>query len=127
MKYFRSEKRINMSKKWVLIIFITILISIFFFLIYINNTFREKVLLMVMYEDTTYAKDYSEENFFKIKKGMTKEEVKKILGEPLFKTENNNYWHYSWYGNGTGNHLTRLIIFGKDGKVERIERDFYLD
>jgi hypothetical protein len=69
--------------------------------------------LLKPYIDTEFAKDYSPEKFDKIKIGMTIEEAKKIVGEPLYKgqgysdTLNINYYYtgdgkllHSTKGNG---------------------------
>lgn len=86
--------------------------------------------------DTRFAPDYSEANFKKIKKGMTKEEVRMLIGAPLdtfggmpmYRSEEElmgkhlGIWHYAddnaflfwdfaW--------LQRSVEFDVEGRVER--------
>ena len=75
--------------------------------------------------DTEWAKDYSERKFAKVNIGMTREEVRKIMGEPIPQS-NSDYWAHTWSPSSTHYHL-RGIMFSPSGHVTEIVRGFYFD
>jgi outer membrane protein assembly factor BamE (lipoprotein component of BamABCDE complex) len=47
---------------------------------------------------TVFATGYTDKNFSKIRAGTSTDEVRRLLGEPLFRFTNNtgSYWYYSF-------------------------------
>lgn len=75
--------------------------------------------------DTNWAGDYSESKFEKISIGMTRDEVQKIMGQPVW-SPNTDYWGYTWSPSSTHYHQ-RGFVFSPSGRVTRIVRGFYFD
>ena len=75
--------------------------------------------------DTSWAKDYSERNFAKVTIGMTREEVRSIMGDPVRKPLP-GYWSYTYSPSGTHYHQ-RAVLFSESGSVTQIVRGFYFD
>ena len=75
--------------------------------------------------DTSWAKDYRESKFEKVRIGMTRDEVRKILGEPVW-SPNTDYWGYTWSPSSTHYHQ-RGFVFSPSGSVTQIVRGFYFD
>ena len=75
--------------------------------------------------DTSWAKDYSESNFNKVKIGMTQDEVRKIMGEPV-RSANGDYWGYTESPSSTHYHQ-RGFVFSPSGSVTQIVKGFYFD
>ncbi|WP_164011681.1 outer membrane protein assembly factor BamE domain-containing protein [Pyxidicoccus trucidator] len=70
-------------------------------------------------EATTFAAGYSEEAFAKVEAGMSREEVTKLLGQPLgIVTWDNGRetWEYSKATHG-GGYQQRNIVFSEQGEV----------
>jgi outer membrane protein assembly factor BamE (lipoprotein component of BamABCDE complex) len=70
-------------------------------------------------EATTYASGYSEEDFSKVDVGMSKEDVKRLLGPPLSVVNWDNgreTWAYSEPSSG-GGYQQRNIVFSEKGDV----------
>lgn len=84
------------------------------------------------FEDTTtFATNYSEQKFLSIKPGMTTEEVKSILGDPLLKHGGTSpcpaeYWRYT-QAPIDRHYWLRVVDFDASGKVIRICREYYVD
>ena len=75
--------------------------------------------------DTSWAKAYRESKFEKVRIGMTRDEVRKILGEPVW-NPNVDYWGYTWSPSSTHYHR-RGFVFSPYGSVTQIVRGFYFD
>lgn len=75
--------------------------------------------------DTAWAKDYSEKKFGKITLGMNREEVRSIMGEPIWES-NANYWGYTESPTSTHYHQ-RGFVFSDSGHVVKIVKGFYFD
>jgi outer membrane protein assembly factor BamE (lipoprotein component of BamABCDE complex) len=75
--------------------------------------------------DTDWAAGYSEAKFSKINLGMTQDEVRKIMGEPIW-MPNTNYWGYTWSPSSTHYHQ-RGVEFSPSGRVTHIVKGFYFD
>jgi hypothetical protein len=75
--------------------------------------------------DTSWAKGYSERNFAKVTVGMTEDEVRRIMGDPVWKPSS-NYWGYTWSPSSTHYHQ-RALVFSPSGSVTQIVRGFYFD
>jgi outer membrane protein assembly factor BamE (lipoprotein component of BamABCDE complex) len=82
--------------------------------------------------DTRYAAGYSEKAFDKIENGMTMEEVRRLLGTPLYEIPNDNgteEWGYTLDGKcgwGDWAWLGRMVVF-RDGKVEKTVKHVFYD
>ena len=92
-----------------------------------SNAF-DRVLFYPL-ENTEWAADFSEENFSKIRVGMTKKEVLAIIGKPLIETGNTAsywaYWAYTRYKNDHDDSVDRrMIYFDIHDTVDRVERSF---
>lgn len=90
-------------------------------------------------DDTTeYASGYSDSGFRRLRKGMTEEDVRALLGEPLLRldiaTQNKlspggsakaEAWRYSRTPND-GSYRKRIVCF-EDGKVDTVLSEYWLD
>jgi|ERR1043166_7904618 hypothetical protein len=75
--------------------------------------------------DTSWSKSYSEGNFAKVTIGMSEDEVRKIMGDPVWKPSS-NYWGYTWSPSSTHYHQ-RGLVFSPSGSVTQIMKGFYFD
>jgi outer membrane protein assembly factor BamE (lipoprotein component of BamABCDE complex) len=82
-------------------------------------------LTMCRLTDTAWAEGYSEKKFAKITVGMNREEVRSIIGEPIWKPSS-NYWGYTHSPTGTHYHQ-RGFVFSESGQVVEIVKGFYYD
>ncbi len=79
---------------------------------------------------TRYATGYSDAAFAQIRKGMTRDEVLQLLGQPL---ERVGYpsshaemdWKYSQPASRSGHYHLRVVRFGADEKVSAVLRRFH--
>ena len=82
-------------------------------------------------EGTIWAPGFSEKNFSKIKKGMSKKEVFTLMGKPLrgFDDCNKDYcgWVYTKNDSPTSDFDQRWVFFNRRGKVIEIRKSFYID
>ena len=94
--------------------------------------------MLYMTEDSTvYAKGFSEEGFWRVRPGMSGEEVEDLAGRPLWQRDagdGGTCWVYSSVrcpeGCVTcddGFYWKRLVAFGADGKVLKIEGEYWDD
>jgi len=77
---------------------------------------------------TRYAPGFSETGFSKVQRGMTREEVKWLLGEPLDKRRwppSGYLWEYSEPGTNIPHFHQRDILFTPDGKVSQRVKRYY--
>ena len=79
-------------------------------------------------EDTPYAPGYSDSAFRKVREGMTEDEVRDLLGQPLdrWSLDNNRFGRRWSKSPSDGNYKLRVVIF-TEGKVTRKTSEFYLD
>ena len=90
---------------------------------------------LVLGEDTTYSVRYNEKSFKRVKKGLSKEEVRQLLGEPLriaeYKKNGLNYsaWIYSMQTptSRIHNFRMRVVVFDERNSVLRTETGLYVD
>jgi outer membrane protein assembly factor BamE (lipoprotein component of BamABCDE complex) len=75
--------------------------------------------------DTKWAAGYSERNFSKVRVGMSQDEVRRIMGEPIW-NPNPDYWGYTESPSSTHYHQ-RGFVFSPSGKVTQIVKGFYFD
>lgn len=75
--------------------------------------------------DTRWADDASPGKFNKIEVGMTRDEVRERLGEPIYGAQG-DHWAYTWSPSSTHYH-TRDVAFSSAGRVTELVRGFYLD
>lgn len=81
-------------------------------------------------EGTIWAENFSEENFDRIKTGMTSNEVLSLLGEPLNSLERCEaecYWYYTKQDAGTSDFDQRLVVLNQSKKVIEIRKGFFID
>lgn len=81
-------------------------------------------------DKTQFAPNYSEDHFFEIRRGMSKDDVTALLGEPLEKNmiDGGSYvevWRYTHAPQKT-NYWFRLVLFDKDGKVTATEAKYFV-
>jgi outer membrane protein assembly factor BamE (lipoprotein component of BamABCDE complex) len=97
-----------------------LLISILLILTFLMGkiTLSEGKHLLDPYIDTYFAVDYTPEKFNLIKSGMTFDEVKMIIGAPLYKSpESNNSTKMNYYYTADGK------LLGKAREQERQDYD----
>jgi hypothetical protein len=86
-------------------------------------------------EDTVYSAGYSNAAFRRIREGMTRDQVRDILGDPLEtrtdpwatrRGEAEDCWAFST-SPGYTNYRIRLVCFDKDGRVVWSHSSFWFD
>ncbi len=115
------------KKKWKVFSLLSTIVIILSLIFFVNfELLLEDIMVLVAGEGTVYASKYDEDVFWQISNGMTKSEVLSLLGEPLFKSgDNQKYWNYS--DQKKFNYRQRLIIFDKNNKVCAKEIGLYID
>jgi SmpA / OmlA family len=82
-------------------------------------------------EGTIWAPNFSEENFDKLKIGMTDKEVLLLMGKPLNALEetcvNSCFWFYTKQDSGTSDFDQRWVVFNRDKRVSEIRKSFFID
>ncbi len=100
--------------------------------IYYNSARDVLFNVTAFFEDRTkYAPSYSEVKFRNIQKGMSEENVRSLLGEPLSKDthQNDGYreiWRYT-DGPPDSNYWSRAVVFDEKGIVQNVEREYFVD
>ena len=87
-------------------VFLVLIIYIGIFHIYYLDGVHGWFFSLTFEDSTVYAPGYSDAMFRKIRKGMSKEDVLKLLGSPIYEG-----WHYS-------DHANRAVGFENDKVVE---------
>ena len=88
--------------------------------------------VLFLFEDRTeYAPAYSENKFKSVDKGMSKDDVRASLGEPLGREIYTNgvyreYWRYT-KGPPDSSYWSRVITFDQRGIVQDVERKYFVD
>jgi hypothetical protein len=83
---------------------------------------------------TVYSEGYSESRFRALRAGMSREEVERVVGQPLGKIPWNQHvpsrdtemWSYSDRADKTANFWRRWVVFEK-GSVVEVINDFWVD
>ncbi|MBI2519766.1 MAG: outer membrane protein assembly factor BamE [Bdellovibrio sp.] len=81
-------------------------------------------------EGTIWAPNFSEENFSKLTKGMTSEEVLSLMGKPLNMSKNCEdicFWNYTKQDSGTSDFDQRWVVFNRDHQVVEVRKSFFID
>lgn len=90
-----------------------------------------QVILPIIYDEKTrYAPGYREEAFRSLKPGMSEEEVRKLLGEPLSRRtipDGRTVLYYSEQATPTDNYLMRNLVFDDQGRLLERRAEFYVD
>lgn len=80
--------------------------------------------------ETMWAPGYDEARFMSITNGMSREDVYRLLGEPV-KRWHTRYqdclWDYSWQTRGDDSFDARKVLFKEDGTVEYTVKEYYVD
>lgn len=91
------------------------------------------VLALVMGDTGTYAPGYSDRAFRSVRSGMTQEDVRAILGEPLkaesvpeLRPAGSVVWAYS-ASVRKGNFRVRSVVFGPEGRVLSTHAYYWID
>ncbi|NOS71920.1 MAG: outer membrane protein assembly factor BamE [Verrucomicrobia bacterium] len=77
---------------------------------------------------TRYASNYSERAFARIQRGMSRDDVRNLAGQPLEKSTTMRgveTWSYSLPASNSGNFHARFVEFASDGMVCLIVRGFF--
>lgn len=81
-------------------------------------------------DGTVYSRNYSEKAFEKVQPGMSRKEVLSLLGTPLrvdrFDDPPEEVWRYT-LAPSDRNYFFRIIVFSRDGFVERKEAKYFVD
>ncbi|HAZ12727.1 MAG: hypothetical protein A2X86_13995 [Bdellovibrionales bacterium GWA2_49_15] len=86
--------------------------------------------LMFPFEGTVWAPRFTEDNFNKIKQGMSASSVREILGEPLRQDSECSeicFWYYTGQDTGTADFDQRWIVFNNANQVMEIRKSFFID
>lgn len=81
-------------------------------------------------EGTIWAQNFSEENFEKIRLGMTDHDVLELMGPPLYsddKCVDTCFWYYTKQDAGTSDFDQRWLVFNKDKRVVEVRKSFFID
>ena len=109
---------------------------VFFFVSAMKNPMvqsgRDAFLFLLFFgeDNTQYSAGYSENAFWKVKPEMSEDEVLELLGEPISVDRGGiparQYWRYTADPTETS-FFFRVVVFGSDGKVEKIDGHYYVD
>ncbi len=84
--------------------------------------------IFFVFEDTRWAKDYTEDGFDRLAVGMSTEEVLKILGEPLRKScFSVCEWVYTWQQDSWLDFDRRAVIFDENMRLIAKRRAYFVD
>ena len=81
-------------------------------------------------EGTVWTDGFSENNFDRVKVGMTSDEVLKITGRPLHDINDCDdicIWAYTKQDAGSSDFDQRWIVFDSQLRVAEIRKTFYID
>ena len=81
-------------------------------------------------ENTVYAPGFDEKEFRALKRGMSKDEVRSKLGDPLSTWSGSGgfeWWAYSKHGTKSENFLCRSLAFNTEGQLIERHAEFYAD
>lgn len=90
----------------------------------------EAVLPLLDKHDTEYAAGFKEEIFRSLEMGITQDDVKRRLGEPVsMKTfpDGDTCWYYSRHGVTSKSYFVRLLEFDDKGLLVARRAEFYVD
>ena len=90
----------------------------------------EAILPYISSERTAYAPGFREEVFRSLKKGISEEDVRRALGEPLLKRtfpDGQRIFYYSQQGTPRDNYLVRNVVFDAQGRLLALHTEFYVD
>jgi hypothetical protein len=94
-------------------------------------TFSDAGLRLLFYfdEDTEWVKGFSDNQFFKIQKGMSKEQVLHLVGKPLSKYcyKKGCTWTYTWQKKPTNDYDRREVLLDTHGYVVNKRHEFFID
>lgn len=100
------------------------LVSLHFYLL---DGLQGLLLSALLDEDTVYATGYSDSDFRKIRTGMTKAEVTKLLGSPIDEFIDRGKLIQRWSKSAhNSNYRTRVIHFENDMVIEKLT-GFYVE
>lgn len=92
-----------------------------------------RAILFNLTDSTVYAQGFSWSSFSKVEKGMSAQEVKDFLGEPLFVSRppaknpfGNEQWFYTEPGE-TGNFKTAGVVVNASNHVTEKFSSYYFD
>lgn len=82
-----------------------------------------------IFEDTRWAKDFTEEGFDRLTIGMSADEVVQIIGEPLRKTcaDDGCDWVYTWQQASTLDFDRRALVFDENMLLKQKIRFYFID
>ncbi len=72
----------------------------------------------------------SDEQIASLQKGMSREQVIRVIGEPVMESPfNQDRWDYSYTRGEAGEHVTasNLVIYFEKDQVSRIENNYHYD
>ena len=90
----------------------------------------EVVLPLIYEEHTKYAAGYREEAFWSLTPGMSEQEVRQALGDPLSRRPiRDGRWvlYYSEQATATDNYWMRNLIMDERGRLLERRAEFYVD
>lgn len=90
----------------------------------------EPLLPLIYDERTRYAAGYTEEGFRSLKAGVSKDDVLRVLGEPLSRREiagGRSIFYYSEQATARDNYLVRNVVFDSQGRLLERHAEFYVD
>jgi outer membrane protein assembly factor BamE (lipoprotein component of BamABCDE complex) len=93
----------------------------------LNDAFLRTVFFI--FEDTRWAKEYTEEGFDRLTIGMSADEVVQIIGKPLRKTcaDDGCDWVYTWQQASTLDFDRRALVFDENMLLKQKIRFYFID
>jgi outer membrane protein assembly factor BamE (lipoprotein component of BamABCDE complex) len=80
-------------------------------------------------DTTEYARSYTDEGFARVSPGMTEDEVRELIGEPLavdvYRDGQEEYWRYARSASDGDYHI-RIVVF-EESHVSRVISKYYFD
>jgi hypothetical protein len=124
----RHRFRFTTRRMMILVTLLCLVFGVLRRLSYMRPSLGDRLLALMLGQDTEYPDGFSEEKWNKIRAGMTTSEVESIMGPPFNKLrypgqfEN---WKYS-ASHRNSHHWNRTIQFRR-GRVVEIHHSFYVD
>jgi hypothetical protein len=89
--------------------------------------FPAVILALAFPEDTVYAPGYTDAGFMKVEVGMTREQVYRLIGQPISVWTNSDTIGERWSRSPGDTHFRCRVLQFSEGKVVDKHSEYYID